>query len=680
MKKLYVLFFYFLCLSYVYCINDFDILNIPFGVRASGAGGNFVSMYDTSEGLFYNPAAAVASKYAEVSLANYIYYADTSLQQLACNTSFDWFGFGIVATRFAAGDIPIIDNYYLYEEKYNMNSLLSGVVLSFAPIKNICFGFNSKYIEEKIFKENKTSMLYDVGFVLRTNDDLFSISGSLQNFFYGESKYSLPTIYNLGLRFYFDLPQQSTKINILASAKIDYFKSDRIYNFGIEHWGADVLGIRVGYVIDEKKSNLNIYEQVSFFTAGISLNIANFGIDYSYLPNSAIGATHNIGVNFKFKTKQKIESVEVPCNLVVEPLHFSPNNDGYLDNVFFRHDVSTSTKVVEILYTIKDINNKEVFVFSSTFVPTVADTFYSFDGKDLNGKVLPDGEYFVEFLMKQQQYNKITIYKSSKESFILDTTSSTISITLSTPTISPDGDGIDDSIRFFVSVSDELSPIEYIEGSILNFKNQKIYNYKIEVSSLQKNIELELTWDGKDEIYESIVPNGEYKFVLISKDKAGNKTVKEEKFKVNVPPKQTQKIVVEKQQEIFYIKGAKVTVEDRGIVVTYPTDDLFNKETKEISPNLYSSLDTLAEIIKTKYPDRKILIEGHTDSVGDERENRAKSSAFAWKVYSYFVKNCGIDAKMLDVKGIGEDRPIASNKSKLGRAKNRRIEIIIPHQ
>jgi outer membrane protein OmpA-like peptidoglycan-associated protein len=51
---------------------------------------------------------------------------------------------------------------------------------------------------------------------------------------------------------------------------------------------------------------------------------------------------------------------------------------------------------------------------------------------------------------------------------------------------------------------------------------------------------------------------------------------------------------------------------------------------------------------------------------------------YAWTVYSYFVKNLGLDGKQFEVKGWGEERPIASNKTKLGRAQNRRIEIIIP--
>ncbi|MCS7231387.1 MAG: OmpA family protein [Elusimicrobiota bacterium] len=675
-KKFFI--FIFLFVSFVYCIDNFDLLLIPFGVRATGGGGNFVSMYDTSEGLFYNPAVAVASRYSEVVVGHHIYYADTSLQQLACNASFGWFGFGITAVRFATSEIPIIDNYYPYDETFSMSSLLSGVSLCLAPIKNICLGFSYKYIEEEIFRDINSSFLYDVGWILRTNNDLFSISGALQNFSTTE-KYNIPTLYNLGLRLYLDLPHQATKINILAAAKIDYKTNDVVYSFGIEHWGSDVLGIRVGYIVDEKKNNLNIYEQISFFTAGISLNISNFGIDYSYLPNSALGTTHNLGVSFKFKTKKEIKISELSCGLNVSPLYFSPNNDGVLDNVFFRPDISTTAKVTDILYSVKDINNKEVFVFTSTFVSTMVDTFYTFDGKDLNKNTLMDGEYYVEFMMRQKENGKINIYKSSKEKFIVDTISPNININLSTNTISPDGDNIDDSLKFFVSIYDEGSPIESVDCGIFNFKNQKIYTYKVEISTLQNKLDLELIWAGKDEIYESVVPNGEYKIIVLAKDKAGNKMTKEEKFRVYVAPKQMQqKVVVEKHSEIFYIKGAKVTIEDRGIVITYPTDELFIKETKEISPKLYSSLDSLAEIIKNKYSDRKILIEGHTDSVGDAQENRAKSSAFAWKVYSYLVKNCGLDGKLLEVKGYGEERPIASNRTKLGRAKNRRIEIVIP--
>jgi len=88
-------------------------------------------------------------------------------------------------------------------------------------------------------------------------------------------------------------------------------------------------------------------------------------------------------------------------------------------------------------------------------------------------------------------------------------------------------------------------------------------------------------------------------------------------------------------------------------------------------------LYSLGEIIKNKYSNKKIFIEGHTDSVGDEKENKIKSLKYAESLSSFFVKGLGIDGSVFEVKGFGEERPVASNKTKSGRAQNRRIEIIL---
>jgi hypothetical protein len=76
------------------------------------------------------------------------------------------------------------------------------------------------------------------------------------------------------------------------------------------------------------------------------------------------------------------------------------------------------------------------------------------------------------------------------------------------------------------------------------------------------------------------------------------------------------------------------------------------------------------------YPANKVLIEGYSDSKGDEEENLKLSYDRAQEVYLYFVKN-GIPAERLTVVGYGQENPIDSNKTAEGRAQNRRVNIII---
>lgn len=71
----------------------------------------------------------------------------------------------------------------------------------------------------------------------------------------------------------------------------------------------------------------------------------------------------------------------------------------------------------------------------------------------------------------------------------------------------------------------------------------------------------------------------------------------------------------------------------------------------------------------------RLLIEGHTDSVGDAGMNQALSLKRANAVADYLAKQGGFTRSMMETVGLGESKPIGSNKTKKGRAQNRRVEI-----
>ena len=74
-------------------------------------------------------------------------------------------------------------------------------------------------------------------------------------------------------------------------------------------------------------------------------------------------------------------------------------------------------------------------------------------------------------------------------------------------------------------------------------------------------------------------------------------------------------------------------------------------------------------------PVLKLKIHGHTDNVGDFRENLALSENRALSVKNYFISK-GITAVRLESKGYGETRPLSPNNSEVSRALNRRVEFI----
>ena len=91
-----------------------------------------------------------------------------------------------------------------------------------------------------------------------------------------------------------------------------------------------------------------------------------------------------------------------------------------------------------------------------------------------------------------------------------------------------------------------------------------------------------------------------------------------------------------------------------------------------------SSYKVLDEIAKTfiNNPNYMVEVQGHTDNVGKHSYNVDLSERRAQSVRTYLV-NKGVPAERLTAHGYGPDKPIADNKTKAGRAKNRRVEFNI---
>ena len=91
-----------------------------------------------------------------------------------------------------------------------------------------------------------------------------------------------------------------------------------------------------------------------------------------------------------------------------------------------------------------------------------------------------------------------------------------------------------------------------------------------------------------------------------------------------------------------------------------------------------SKLTSVAEALKDQ-DDRKIVVEGHTDSVGSDASNQELSMARAQSVVGFLTSH-GVPADRVTAQGFGASRPVADNKSPEGRANNRRVEIIVQNQ
>ena len=113
---------------------------------------------------------------------------------------------------------------------------------------------------------------------------------------------------------------------------------------------------------------------------------------------------------------------------------------------------------------------------------------------------------------------------------------------------------------------------------------------------------------------------------------------------------------------------------ERGLLVTLG-DVLFAFDKAELSAQAGPRLDKLAQFL-TQFPDRKLLIEGYTDSVGNDAYNLTLSERRAQAVRSALVQR-GVDGARISARGYGKAHPVADNGAADGRAMNRRVEIVI---
>jgi outer membrane protein OmpA-like peptidoglycan-associated protein len=113
---------------------------------------------------------------------------------------------------------------------------------------------------------------------------------------------------------------------------------------------------------------------------------------------------------------------------------------------------------------------------------------------------------------------------------------------------------------------------------------------------------------------------------------------------------------------------------DRGLVLTLG-DTLFATGRAEIQSGAAANLDRLTAFM-ARYPDRTVVIEGFTDSMGSEEMNQSLSQRRADAVKNYLA-NQGVSSTRLSSSGRGENSPVADNESAAGRQQNRRVEVII---
>jgi outer membrane protein OmpA-like peptidoglycan-associated protein len=127
------------------------------------------------------------------------------------------------------------------------------------------------------------------------------------------------------------------------------------------------------------------------------------------------------------------------------------------------------------------------------------------------------------------------------------------------------------------------------------------------------------------------------------------------------------------QKELEKVAETKRT--EHGLLVELKNDILFDTRSNELKSDAVMQLVQVGDIV-AKYGDDRVKIEGHTDSTGGAAFNEMLSRERAASVKDVLVAR-GVKEQQISVTGFGETKPVASNDTAAGRAKNRRVELHI---
>lgn len=142
-----------------------------------------------------------------------------------------------------------------------------------------------------------------------------------------------------------------------------------------------------------------------------------------------------------------------------------------------------------------------------------------------------------------------------------------------------------------------------------------------------------------------------------------------------------QKLLEERLKREIADKEVRLEMAERGLVITFLADILFDSGKATIRSSAYSALDKVAQVLIENVEDMNVGIEGHTDNapikVSGWKSNWELSAQRALSVLHYIVDERGVSGDRVSAIGYGEFHPIASNDIKEGRQSNRRVEIVI---
>lgn len=293
--------------------TSFQFLKVTPDARSTGMGEAYISVVNTADAVFWNPAALTKINNIDLSFSFVDYILDVKHFSFAAAYNVEGIGvFGLQVLFNDVGDIPVTRVSDLYRtDQGTYNPGLTGEtmhpgsrVIGLSYAKNLTdkfsFGLTVKYAYEDLVAKNASTIIFDGGLSYQTGFKSIEIAASLRHFGpevkFIDTSYPLPQTFTIGVSANLFAPgealisqveNQTLLIAYNLSQPRDYSQQHLI---GLEYNYNDLFSLRAGYKINFDEEGL---------TLGAGINYKGYRIDYSYNDyGQFLGDVHRVSVGF----------------------------------------------------------------------------------------------------------------------------------------------------------------------------------------------------------------------------------------------------------------------------------------------------------------------------------------------------------------------------------------------
>ena len=299
------------------------------GSKAIALGGSFCSIDSDASSIYYNPGSISGSKTNQFTLNNIDWFLDSKIIFIAgtykINNTITLGGY-LTNLDYGKEEVTDFENQDGTGTYWSANDIAIGSAISFNLTNSFSIGGTMKYISQRIYNENASSIAADIGLLFSSDKNRFNMGFSISNFglnmmLEGKDLYQkidldpesngnnetivakikteewpLPLFLRIGISKTYDI---STKISAMYTSDFIIPSDDaETFSNGLELMINEIFALRFGFT-----STLNDYND-NHFSAGFGVNLAPqknpILINYTFQNRSLLGQISSIGISFGF--------------------------------------------------------------------------------------------------------------------------------------------------------------------------------------------------------------------------------------------------------------------------------------------------------------------------------------------------------------------------------------------